>query len=115
MWHTMKHIKKREKNNYVDDIKQWQDHRYDPAYFTGGKIPPFIKYFRANKFIGVLYILGGSVYLSIVIIFIGQMIINRNNVLNLIIIVFFFLLFGIIYFLIGLRHIRRKKREKHYS
>ena len=25
---------------YIDSFKEWQDHQYDPGYYTGGKIPP---------------------------------------------------------------------------
>jgi hypothetical protein len=27
------------KNSYLDDMKEWQDHQFDPGYYTGGKIP----------------------------------------------------------------------------
>jgi hypothetical protein len=32
------------------DIKDWQDHRYDPGYFTGGNIHPLLKASRPNKY-----------------------------------------------------------------
>ncbi len=30
-------------NNFLKDIEEWQNHQYDPGYFLGGKIPPYIK------------------------------------------------------------------------
>lgn len=32
------------------DLKEWQDHRYDPGYFTGGKIHPLLTARRPNKY-----------------------------------------------------------------
>ena len=38
------------------DLKEWQDHRYDPGYFTGGKIHPLLKGRRPNKYGYVLIV-----------------------------------------------------------
>lgn len=32
------------------NLNEWQDHRYDPGYFTGGKIHPLLKARRPNKY-----------------------------------------------------------------
>lgn len=40
------------------DIKDWQDHRYDPGYFTGGNIHPLLKARRPNKY-GYFLIVSG--------------------------------------------------------
>ena len=45
-------------------MKDWQDHRYDPGYFTGGNIHPLSKARRPNKY-GYILILGGLVSLFI--------------------------------------------------
>jgi len=45
-------------NDPFRDVKDWQDHRYDPGYFTGGNIHPILKAKRPNKY-GYVLILGG--------------------------------------------------------
>lgn len=43
------------------DIKDWQDHRYDPGYFTGGNIHPLLKARRPNKY-GYFLIVSGLAF-----------------------------------------------------
>ena len=40
------------------DIREWQDHRYDPGYFLGGRIHPLIKAGRPNRYGWVLLAFG---------------------------------------------------------
>src|SRR5262245_56407022 len=40
------------------DIREWQDHRYDPGYFLGGRIHPILKGGRRNPY-GFVLIVGG--------------------------------------------------------
>ena len=47
-----------EDNDPFRDVKDWQDHRYDPGYFTGGNIHPLLKARRPNKYGYVLIISG---------------------------------------------------------
>jgi hypothetical protein len=47
-----------EDNDPFRDVKDWQDHRYDPGYFTGGNIHPLLKGRRPNKY-GYVLILSG--------------------------------------------------------
>jgi hypothetical protein len=47
-----------EDNDPFRDVKDWQDHRYDPGYFTGGNIHPILKARRPNKY-GYVLILSG--------------------------------------------------------
>jgi hypothetical protein len=47
-----------EDNDPFRDLKEWQDHRYDPGYFTGGNIHPLLKAKRPNKY-GYVLILSG--------------------------------------------------------
>jgi hypothetical protein len=51
--------KKGKRNNHIEEIKEWQEHQYEPGYFTGRKIPPFLKYPGKPMIIGLLYIMGG--------------------------------------------------------
>jgi hypothetical protein len=40
------------------DIREWQDHRYDPGYFLGGRIHPILKGSRPNRYGYVLIVSG---------------------------------------------------------
>ena len=33
-------------DEYIKDLEEWMDHQYDPGYWTGGYIPPHIKYLK---------------------------------------------------------------------
>ena len=46
------------------DVKDWQDHRYDPGYYTGGNIHPLLKARRPNKY-GYFLILSGLAWLFV--------------------------------------------------
>jgi hypothetical protein len=47
----------------VRDLEEWQNHQYDPYYYTGRRIPPFYKGPRPNKFgyglllMGIIFVL----------------------------------------------------------
>jgi hypothetical protein len=44
------------------DVKDWQDHRYDPGYYTGGNIHPLLKARRPNKY-GYVLVFSGLIML----------------------------------------------------
>lgn len=41
-----------EKN--INEIKEWQDHQFDPGYWTGGKIPPHA--FRNQRKMSIIFL-----------------------------------------------------------
>jgi hypothetical protein len=45
------------KNDYIKDLQDWTENRYNPGFYTGGTIPPYIKY--PKKPFGVLLIISG--------------------------------------------------------
>jgi len=49
-------------NDPIARLMEWQDHRYDPGYFLGGRIHPILLAPRPKKF-GYLLIIFGSSYL----------------------------------------------------
>jgi hypothetical protein len=59
-----KHVQNNEFTRNVNDLAEWQDHQYGPYYYTGGRVPPFYKRPRPNKFgyglvvAGLLFVLG---------------------------------------------------------
>jgi hypothetical protein len=56
----------RKDNDPLEEIKEWQNHRYDPGHYTGGNIHPILKAGRPNKY-GYILLIGGvaGVVLSI--------------------------------------------------
>lgn len=83
---------------YLDDLKEWQEHQYNPAYWTGDKTPPFIKY--GGKKLGVVYLIMGVLILAFGVFsfFDG----GSDKVISLIV----YLLFGILIILAGLKKIK---------
>ncbi len=61
-------FKKRfKRSSYIEEIKEWQDHQYDPGFYTGGRIPPFYKKPGSPKlFASVLFIIAATyvIYLA---------------------------------------------------
>ena len=53
-----------EDNDPFRDVKDWQDHRYDPGYYTGGNIHPLLKARRPNKY-GYFLIASGPCFLFV--------------------------------------------------
>jgi hypothetical protein len=49
--------RKRESDPFAD-IREWQDHRLDPGYFTGGRIHPVLKGKRPNRYGYILLFFG---------------------------------------------------------
>lgn len=61
--------KKLKKDAYINDLNEWQEHQYSPGYFLGGKIPPYLKYSRNNRFAaGYILLVIGLVPLLITVI-----------------------------------------------
>ena len=51
-------MKKRKKENGIDRFIEWQEHQYDPGYWTRGRIPPFLLGKRPNKMGYTILVLG---------------------------------------------------------
>ena len=41
------------------ELEDWQDHQYDEGYYTGGRIPPFLRGTRPNPHGYALLAIGG--------------------------------------------------------
>ena len=55
-------MKKRKKENGIDRFIEWQENQYNPGYWTGGKIPPYLLGKRPNK-MGYSYLVLGLLLL----------------------------------------------------
>ncbi len=46
-------------NEYFKDLETWMENRYNPGFYTGGQIPPYIKY--PKKPIGFVFLVSGLI------------------------------------------------------
>jgi hypothetical protein len=53
----MKETSKKSNDDYIADFKEWQDHQYTPGYFTGGRIPVWIKHPPRPRLLLVVFLL----------------------------------------------------------
>jgi len=60
-------MKKRKKENGIDRFIEWQEHQYDPGYWTRGRIPPYLLGKRPNK-MGYTWLVLGFLWLIISIV-----------------------------------------------
>lgn len=104
--------KKQKKNNYIDGLKEWQEHQYTPGYYLGGKIPHYF-FNRKPNILGLSFLLLGVIEFivfafSFVQIFYGY----YDSLIGSII----FLLFSVIQILVGIKLLQKpRKRGKNSS
>lgn len=41
---SKKKMSKGKPDEYIDDLNEWSENQYNPGHWTGGNVPPFIKY-----------------------------------------------------------------------
>lgn len=46
-----------ERDEYLRDLRDWNEHMYSPGHWTGGRIPPALKY--GGRGLGAVLVLGG--------------------------------------------------------
>ncbi|CVK21016.1 MULTISPECIES: hypothetical protein [Sporomusa] len=124
-----KHKKYKEHENPIDKLKEWQDNQYNPGYYTGGKIPPYVEipsktglfgklYAVGAKIVGIIYILAGVGLIFIgITIFIGQEYRSIAGLMgNLLGVIAIFGSLGVLFILYGLKYnSKTKSREKSKS
>lgn len=50
-------MRKKKDYDYIKELKEWQDHQYDPGYYLGGKISPYIKSPGNKKLLGLAFLI----------------------------------------------------------
>lgn len=61
----MKRKKLTRRNAYLKDLNEWNEHKYSPGHWTGGNIPPYVKY--GGKPMGIVMFVIGLVNIIAVI------------------------------------------------
>lgn len=46
--------KRRHPSDYLNELEEWGENQYNPGYWTGGNIPPYIK--RSNRWAVILFL-----------------------------------------------------------
>ena len=80
-----KQIKSKYKEGYIEDIEEWQEHQYDPGYYTGGNIPPMIKNPGNSLLLGCTFLITAIFYGAIVSMLIVVKAFNKDKLLEMII------------------------------
>jgi len=119
-----KHKKYKEHEDPIENLKEWQDNQYNPGYYTGGKIPPYVDipsktslfgkvYQIGAKIVGVIHILAGAAFIFIgVKIFIGQEYRSIESLMgNLLGVIVIFGGLGILVILYGLKYISKTRSK----
>jgi len=111
--------------NPIKKLKEWQDNQYNPGYYTGGKIPPYVDippktslfgrvYQIGARIVGTIYILAGAwlIFMSIYIIWIiGEEHHWRGNFFEALAAGIIASSLGILSLLYGLKYIRTVKTK----
>lgn len=117
--------KNKKQEDPIEKLKKWQDNQYNPGYYTGGKIPPYVSIPSETSLFGKIYktgarlvgmshiIIGVAVFLMIVA---GSAVSLRNDhgVLNIMAALVAIVIvggFGILCMLVGLKYIKNVKSK----
>ncbi|MDF2519701.1 MAG: hypothetical protein K0R84_329 [Clostridia bacterium] len=101
---------KSKKDDYIEKMREWQEHQYDPGYYTGGNIPPVITHTGRPKLLGWVYVIS-SIVSAIIMIGIVMFIFSIEHIIPIILLTTFFYGLFIIQFFAGVRLIKRGKTE----
>jgi len=73
-----KHKPKSSKTNYIEELKEWQEHQYDPGYYRGGRIHPFHKIPGNPRLYGIFMTFIGLMFLVVLIAAVSNAISNKD-------------------------------------
>jgi len=107
------------KVNDIEELKEWQEHQYDPGYYTGQKIHPSLRNIGKPKLYGILIISMSLLFLAPLITIIVRSVNNRNtfkpeNIFFFSIFVILFAAVLILQFFLGIKRIRKSTKKKKY-
>lgn len=106
--------------NYIDELNEWQEHQYDPGYYTSGKIHPLLRKPGKPKVYGVFMIAISLLFSIPLIIIVVKSLSNKDTFKpeN----IFFFSIFVILFagvlvlqVIAGLRSIRESTEKRNYK
>ena len=113
------------KKTHLDDFVEWQNHQYDPGYYTGSKMHPFIEATGKPRRLAVWWFIQSGIFAVIYFIVIFQAIKGRasaswgdRSLSKAEMVLFWSLFLGPLFafsLLIGIRYWQRAKKKVHSS
>jgi hypothetical protein len=102
---------KNKEKDYIDQHGEWQTHQYDPGYFTGGRVPVWLKYPGNPKRIGIVFLIVGIFYFlfsvsAIILVFTEDSFILEAGKAIIV------LTFSILLILAGIKYLRKSKKSQ---
>lgn len=97
-------------DSYLNELKEWQEHQYDPGYYTGGRIPPMFTNSGKPDWLGWTF-----VFISVTCSILMVLIVNGFEKKQLFeMIPVFGIIFGaaLLQFIAGVRLINKGRRKK---
>jgi hypothetical protein len=94
------------RKNHIEEIKEWQEHQYDPGYYTGGRIPPIGR----PAILGWFWVISSLVFF-IILSFIYIVNIKEDYAIILIVLLFI----NLFQFYLGMRLIKKGKGIEYYA
>jgi len=98
--------------DYLNRFKEWQDHQYDPGYYTGGNIPPAYTNPRKPARLGWFLIIQGGAGLIAMTIALVYMAIEFDEFFIMFLLTIFINAICIVSLISGLRLIKKRDRGK---
>jgi hypothetical protein len=85
------------KNNYMDDLNNWNEHMNSPGYYTGGNMPRFVHNPGKPKGLAILYFVLAGIFLAIGVIQLAIGISNYTATIILFLLTLLFMRIGYVY------------------
>lgn len=106
-----------EDSEYIRDQLEWQEHQYNPYYFTGGKMFPFLKNPAKPFWVGLVLLLAGLAALTGVVIMLAGSVLDSGQA-DLDVIYFMpdilTAIFGIVLIMAAIGMFKRARKQKHH-
>ena len=106
-----------EDSEYIRDQIEWQEHQYNPYYYTGSKMFPFLKNPAKPFWVGLVLLMAGLAGLTWVVITIVGLILESGQA-DLDVVYFMpiilIAIFGIVLILAAVGMFKRASKKKHH-
>jgi sensor histidine kinase YesM len=107
----------KQKNDYLDELQEWQNNQFNPGYYTGGRIPPYLKAKGNPKLSAIFAFFMGFSSLALTVIFLINVFMSKisfepASLISTICSPVFSFLLSALMFALGFYYIRNKKAKE---
>ncbi len=67
-------------SDHLDEIQQWQEHQFDPGYYTGGNTHPFVKASGKPVLVAIWWFIVAGIWLLLYYLFVIRSNLDGNGV-----------------------------------